>query len=109
VTVVTVRVGPPLSNPPKECSKGEPSWVRGNAPALSSPERFPSRRAVVGCGSEENDNVSDSPFRRMIRASAPDFWRLWFVGLVVFTVRWLETVAVGVVVYQRTGSAFWSR
>jgi MFS family permease len=36
----------------------------------------------------------------------PDFWRLWFVGLVVFTVRWLETVAVGVVVYQRTGSAF---
>ncbi len=50
--------------------------------------------------------MSDSPFRRMIRASAPDFWRLWFVGLVVFTVRWLETVAVGVVVYQRTGSAF---
>jgi MFS family permease len=47
-----------------------------------------------------------SPVRRMIRASAPDFWRLWFVGLVVFTVRWLETVAVGVVVYQRTGSAF---
>ena len=21
-----------------------------------------------------------------------DFWRLWFVGLVVFTVRWVETV-----------------
>jgi MFS family permease len=42
----------------------------------------------------------------MIHASEPDFWRLWFVGLVVFTVRWLETVAVGVVVYQRTGSAF---
>jgi MFS family permease len=50
--------------------------------------------------------VSDSPFRRMIRESVPDFWRLWVVGLVVFTVRWLETVAVGVVVYQRTGSAF---
>jgi MFS family permease len=50
--------------------------------------------------------VIDSPFRRMIRESPPDFWRLWFVGLVVFTVRWLETVAVGVVVYQRTGSAF---
>ncbi len=50
--------------------------------------------------------MTDSPFRRMIRASAPDFWRLWLVGLVVFTVRWLETVAVGVVVYQRTGSAF---
>jgi len=50
--------------------------------------------------------VTDSPFRRMIRESAPDFWRLLSVGLVVFTVRWLETVAVGVVVYQRTGSAF---
>jgi MFS family permease len=42
----------------------------------------------------------------MIRASEPDFWRLWSVGLVVFTVRWLETVAIGVVVYQRSGSAF---
>ena len=35
-----------------------------------------------------------------------DFWRLWFVGLVVFSVRWVETVAVGVFVYQRTDSAF---
>ena len=61
---------------------------------------------VLSAGVGGNDSVSDSPFRRMIRASAPDFWRLWFVGLVVFTVRWLETVAVGVVVYQRTGSAF---
>ena len=52
------------------------------------------------------ETVTDSPFRRMLRASGPDFWRLWYVGLVVFTVRWLETVAVGVVVYQRTESAF---
>ena len=35
-----------------------------------------------------------------------DFWRLWFVGMVVSTVRWLETVVVGVVVYQQTGSPF---
>jgi MFS family permease len=35
-----------------------------------------------------------------------DFWRLWFVGLVVFVVRWVETVAVGVFVYQQTGSPF---
>jgi len=35
-----------------------------------------------------------------------DFWRLWFVGLVVFTVRWVETVAIGVFVYQHTDSAF---
>ena len=50
--------------------------------------------------------MSDSPLRRMIRASEPDFWRLWYVGLTVFVVRWLETVAVAIVVYQRTGSAF---
>lgn len=42
----------------------------------------------------------------MLGASAPDFWRLWFVGLIVFTVRWLETVAVGIVVYQITEQAF---
>jgi MFS family permease len=48
--------------------------------------------------------VGNSPFRRMIEA--PDFWRLWYVGLIVSTVRWVETIAVGVVVYQRTDSAF---
>ncbi len=42
----------------------------------------------------------------MLRTLPPDFWRLWFVGMVVSIVRWLETVAVGVVVYQQTGSAF---
>lgn len=47
-----------------------------------------------------------SPVRRLMRAEFADFWRLWSVGLVVFVVRWLETVAVGVVVYQRTNSAF---
>jgi MFS family permease len=35
-----------------------------------------------------------------------DFWRLWFVGLIVFVVRWVETIAVGVFVYQHTGSPF---
>ncbi len=48
--------------------------------------------------------MSSLPRRRMI--DAPDFWRLWYVGLIVSTVRWVETVAVGVVVYQRTDSAF---
>jgi MFS family permease len=37
---------------------------------------------------------------------APDFWRLWLVGLVVFAVRWLEMLAVAVFVYQHTGSPF---
>jgi MFS family permease len=42
----------------------------------------------------------------MFEASAPDFWRLWYVGLIVATVRWVETIAVGVFVYRRTDSAF---
>jgi len=36
----------------------------------------------------------------------PDFRRLWLIGLVVFAVRWLEMLVVGIFVYQRTGSAF---
>ena len=41
----------------------------------------------------------DSPLRRLLLSGRDDFWRLWFVGLVVFVVRWLETIAVGIVVY----------
>ena len=47
-----------------------------------------------------------SPFRHLKLSGRSDFWRLWLVGLIVFSVRWLETVAVAVVVYQRTGSPF---
>jgi MFS family permease len=36
----------------------------------------------------------------------PDFRRLWTIGLVLFAVRWLEMLVVGVFVYQRSGSAF---
>jgi MFS family permease len=36
----------------------------------------------------------------------PDFWRLWFVGMVAFVVRWLEMLAIGLYAYQLTGSAF---
>jgi MFS family permease len=48
----------------------------------------------------------ERPMRRLMLSGCPDFWRLWSVGLVVFTVRWLETVAVGVFVYQHSQSAF---
>jgi MFS family permease len=48
----------------------------------------------------------DQPMQRLMLAECPNFWRLWSVGLVVFTVRWLETVAVGVFVYQHSRSAF---
>jgi MFS family permease len=35
-----------------------------------------------------------------------DFRRLWTIGLVLFAVRWLEMLVVGVFVYQHTDSAF---
>lgn len=54
----------------------------------------------------ESIDARASPLRRLLLSGRNDFWRLWCVGLVVFVVRWLETVAVGVFVYQRTGSAF---
>src|SRR4051812_35723166 len=44
--------------------------------------------------------------RKVWLIDSADFWRLWSIGLVVFSVRWVETVAIGVFVYQRTGSAF---
>jgi MFS family permease len=51
-------------------------------------------------------SVSEPPMQQLLLIGCPDFWRLWSVGLVVFTVRWLETVAVGVFVYQHSRSAF---
>jgi MFS family permease len=35
-----------------------------------------------------------------------DFRRLWLVGFLISAVRWLEMLAIGVFVYQQTGSAF---
>ena len=35
-----------------------------------------------------------------------EFWRLWYAGLAVFTVRWGENLACAVFVYQRTHSPF---
>ena len=41
----------------------------------------------------------------MLNTLPPDFWRLWSVGLIASVVRWVEMVAVGVVVYDQTGTA----
>jgi MFS family permease len=35
----------------------------------------------------------------------PDFWRLWLIGAIQFSVRWIEMLAIAVSVYQSTGSA----
>lgn len=47
--------------------------------------------------------VSGAASRRWLFGE-PDFRRLWLIGLVVFSVRWLEMLAVAVFTYQRTGS-----
>jgi MFS family permease len=60
-----------------------------------------------GAGSVSGSEAGRQDTRaRGLLAAAPDFWRLWFVGLVLFGVRWVETLAVAVFVYERTGSAF---
>lgn len=53
-----------------------------------------------------DNNTPDIPFRQLARAIPANYWRLWYVGMIISTVRWLETVVTGVVVYQQTGSAF---
>jgi MFS family permease len=47
-----------------------------------------------------------APARTSVLFANGDFWRLWYAGLVVFVVRWLETLAVAVFVYRATGSPF---
>jgi len=42
---------------------------------------------------------------RLLPVEDADFWRLWVVGLIVFLVRWIEMLAMGVFVYRETGSA----
>lgn len=77
----------------------------GGTPPRSR-DRRPGKETVLSDVRTTTTIPAPSPVRRLLRPEFADFWRLWAVGLVVFVVRWLETVAVGVVVYQRTNSAF---
>jgi MFS family permease len=52
---------------------------------------------------EELERANATPPRRW--PSEGDFWRLWLIGMVQFGVRWIEMLAVGIFVYQQTGSA----
>ena len=45
-----------------------------------------------------------APLRSLL--SDPGFLRIWIVGALVGTIRWLEVLAVGVCTYQATGSPF---
>jgi MFS family permease len=46
------------------------------------------------------------PVRLPVLFANGDFWRLWYAGLIVFVVRWLETLAMAVFTYQATHSPF---
>ncbi len=64
------------------------------------------RRRAAGSGPPLSPVADPRPPLGRALLALPDFRRLWIVGLVVFAVRWLEMLAVGVFVYQQTGSAF---
>ncbi len=53
-----------------------------------------------------SETTAAQPARRLLLFANRDFWRLWYAGLIVFVVRWLETLAVAVFVYRATNSPF---
>ena len=93
------------------------TWPRGGfrqaahqpillVPPQTTTKTINQRRSTEERPSVQQTNVARPAGRPAWLIDSADFWRLWFVGLVVFVVRWVETVAVGVFVYQDTGSAF---
>ena len=54
----------------------------------------------------EISTAHPAPARMSLLFANGDFWRLWYAGLIVFVVRWLETLAVAVFVYRATSSPF---
>ncbi len=66
----------------------------------------PSERAGIGPATAAVLPAAPGTSGKSWLFALPDFRRLWLIGLVVFAVRWLEMLVVGVFVYQRTGSAF---
>ena len=49
---------------------------------------------------------TNPPVGRWALFQNPEFFRLWGIGAVSSTIRWLEMLAVGVFVFDLTGSAF---
>jgi len=64
------------------------------------------RRVSPALAADAARVIFSRPTPRAWLIDAPDFWRLWLVGLVVFAVRWLEMLAVAVFAYQHTHSPF---
>jgi MFS family permease len=71
--------------------------------ARSCCARFRFSLSKFGGKSTVTLTVSGAKSRRWLLGE-PDFRRLWLIGLLVFSVRWIEMLAVAVFAYQRTGS-----
>jgi MFS family permease len=54
----------------------------------------------------EISTTHPAPARTSVLFANSDFWRLWYAGLILFVVRWLETLAIAVFVYRATHSPF---
>ena len=55
----------------------------------------------------QQGQVGRSGQRFRIVISNPSYRRLWGIGLTSTTMRWMETVALGIFVFELTGSPFW--
>ncbi|MGO4112478.1 MFS transporter [Rhizobium ruizarguesonis] len=52
------------------------------------------------------DDHTDKKGRIRRWPESGDFYRLWFIGALQYSVRWLDTLAISIFAYQQTGSAF---
>ena len=57
----------------------------------------------------ENNGLQQKPLDQRVGLviSNPTYRRLWGIGLLSRTMHWLETVALGIFVFELTGSPFW--
>jgi MFS family permease len=56
-------------------------------------------------GQQRQVGRAGQQFRAVV--ANPSYRRLWGIGLTTTTMRWMETVALGIFVFQLTDSAFW--
>src|SRR5208283_1709473 len=93
-----------ISETPPGCPR--PAERPDSRPRLSiTTGRTPGPQGNVQSVSEIS-TAHPTPARMSLLFANRDFWRLWYAGLIVFVVRWLETLAVAVFVYRATNSPF---
>ncbi|MCH8115184.1 MAG: MFS transporter, partial [Chloroflexi bacterium] len=56
-------------------------------------------------GQNRQAGRSDQRLKSLI--GNPSYRRLWGIGLTTTTMRWMETVALGIFIFELTGSPFW--